>query len=634
MKYISKDNLVLYDNLIKDYITNKATNLQEMLAYGVQWSEDSLDPHLTRIGNMSMHKTLPIQNNMKGVIAQKSKIIYYLDENDWRWRREPLTVKLTIVDNTIVNDIFSTKQYEKQWLRIGNEEVQVISIDTTTKTATLDKTPTLTGEQTVELGAVLNGYDGTVRVKVPKFYIKAYKDGLIRQVWVSTTKIDDSWAEQPSVLIDAYRSTYLNTVPENMGFLSTLKTEEFISVQNSNTYCRGGNNRVERDGMDTLRTDLNKPRTNVNITNFRPKQVDQHILSYFEYKNIFYWLYVIEYANFNSQETFNSDLTTDGFKQGGLGNGVTIIRNWNQFNNYYPIIPSGYTNEFGNSTNIKTIETYSFDYSTRQYLNIANNYGTDNSVIDYTKPNNTILVTNIKKTTARGIYINWYDASGTHKYKVEGLQEGQSITFKSGSYSVDVTTDGEYTIEWDINTRDARTIWFNFIGACNITLSVISTSSAQITLTESDIQVPRWHGIEQPFGDIWTILDGFLMDATIIDTNQTKVYICKNPEYFSSTLTENYKLIGTTLYQDGWGKSWKFTSEADLLTESVGANSTSGRCDYYYITTTNMQLKQLYVGGSALNGSPAGLGCLDLAYFVGYTWTVGGVRSVSSFFGF
>ena len=195
MKYISKDNLALYDNLIKDYITDKAINLQEMLAYGVQWSEDSADPHLIRIGNMSMHKTLPIQNNMKGVIAQKSKIIYYLDENDWRWRREPLTVKLTIVDNTIVNDIFSTKQYEKQWLRIGNEEVQVISIDTTTKTATLDKTPTLTGEQTVELGAVLNGYDGTVRVKVPKFYIKAYKDGLIRQVWVSTTKIDDSRAE-------------------------------------------------------------------------------------------------------------------------------------------------------------------------------------------------------------------------------------------------------------------------------------------------------------------------------------------------------------------------------------------------------------------------------------------------------
>ena len=633
MKYISKDNLALYDNLIKDYITNKATNLQEIPAYGVQWSEDSIDPHLTRIGNMSMHKTLPIQNNMKGVIAQKSKIMYYLDENDWRWRREPLRQKLTITDNTIVNDIFSTKQYEKQWLRIGDEEVQVISIDTTNNTAILDKTPTLIGEQSVELGAVLNGYDGTVRVKVPKFYIKAYKDGLIRQVWISPTYIDDSWTEQPSVLIDAYRSTYLNTIPENMGFLSTLKTEEFISVQNDNTYCRGGENRAERDGMDTLRTDLNKPRINISITKFRPKQVDQHILSYFEYKNIFYWLYVIEYANFNSQETFNSDLTTDGFKQGGLGNGVTTINYRKELNNYLPIIPSGYTNEFGNSTNIKTIETYSFDYSTNEYPNMSS-YSTDGNVIDSTKPNNTILVTNVKKTDTRGIYMNWINVSGTHKYKIEGLQEGQSVTFKSGSYSVDITTDGEYTIEWDINNKTDRIIWFNFIGACNITFSVISTSSVQTTLTWTNVQVPRWHGIEQPFGDIWTILDGILMDPTTVDTNQTKIYICKNPEYFSSTLTENYKLIGTTLYQDGWGKSWKFTSEADLLTESIGGGPTSGRCDYYYIVTSDIQLKQLCVGGRAGVGSFAGLGCLFLDYFVGSTRANGGVRLVSSFFGF
>ncbi len=633
MKYISKDNLQQYDGLIKDYIADKASNIQEILAYGVQWSEDSIDPHLTRIGNMSMHKTLPIQNNMKGVIAQKSKIMYYLDENDWRWRREPLRQKLTITDNTIVNNIFNTKQYEKQWLKIGDEEAQILSIDTATKTATLDKTPALTGEQTVELGAVLNGYDGTVRVKVPKFYVKAYKDGSIRQVWVSTTQIDDSWTEQPSVLIDAYRSTYLNTIPENMGFLSTLKTEEFISVQNDNTYCRGGDNSAERDGMDTLRTNLNKPRTNISITTFRPKQIDQHILSYFEYKNIFYWLYVIEYANFNCQETFNSDLTTNGFKQGGLGMGVTTVANWNVFNDYNSIIPNGYTNEFGNGTNIKTIETYSFDYNTTEHPNMSD-YSTDSNVIDYIKPNNTILVTNVKKTAARGIYISWAYASGTHKYKIEGLQEGQSITFKCGSYSIDVTTDGEYIIEWDIAYKYTRTIQFNFMGACNITFSVISTSSGQTTLTWTSIQVPRWHGIEQPFGDIWTTVDGILMDPTIIDTNQTKIYICKNPEYFSSTLTENYKLIGTAVYQNGYGKGWKFTSDADLLIESTGGNSTSGLCDYYYITNNNIQLKQLSIGGRADSTYGAGLSCCTIDNPVGRMWSASGVRSVSSFFGF
>lgn len=74
------------------------------------------------------------------------------------------------------------------------------------------------------------------------------------------------------------------------------------------------------------------------------------------------------------------------------------------------------------------------------------------------------------------------------------------------------------------------------------------------------------------------------MYLTIIDTNQIKIYICKNLEYFSSTLTENYKLIGITLYQDGWGNSWKVILEVDLLTESINGSPISGRCDYYDTT--------------------------------------------------
>ncbi len=47
------------------------------------------------------------------------------------------------------------------------------------------------------------------------------------------------------------------------------------------------------------------------------------LLTYEYYKSIFYWLYVIEYANFNSQANYVEDLTEDGYRQGGLGNGVT-----------------------------------------------------------------------------------------------------------------------------------------------------------------------------------------------------------------------------------------------------------------------------------------------------------------------
>lgn len=376
MKYISKDNLYQYDELIKNYISDKASNIQEILAYGVQWSEEQADPHLTRIGNMTMHKTLPIQNNMKGVIAQKSKIMYYLDENDWRWRATPLTVNLTITDNTIVDDIFSTKQYEKQWLKINNEEVQVISIDTTTKTATLDKTPTSTGEQIVELGAVLNGYDGTVRVKVPRFWIKSYIDGNIRQVWISPTYIDASWTEQPSVLVDAYRSTVLNTVPENMGFLSTLPVNSAISVVNTNTYCRGGGNRSDSDqylATDPFRTDLGKPRTNISRATMRTysRNANSQMLSYDQYKNIFYWLYVIEYANFNSQEAFNDALTSEGFKQGGLGMGVSTMDKWDEYNGRSPLTPCGYGNTLGNGTGLVSLTIPEFTYGADNTVKVA-----------------------------------------------------------------------------------------------------------------------------------------------------------------------------------------------------------------------------------------------------------------------
>ena len=41
-------------------LSNMFTGLEELLAYGVEWDVNVADPHLTRIGNMTLHKTLPI----------------------------------------------------------------------------------------------------------------------------------------------------------------------------------------------------------------------------------------------------------------------------------------------------------------------------------------------------------------------------------------------------------------------------------------------------------------------------------------------------------------------------------------------------------------------------------------------
>lgn len=68
------------------------------------------------------------------------------------------------------------------------------------------------------------------------------------------------------------------------------------------------------------------------------------------------------------------------------------------------------------------------------------------------------------------------------------------------------------------------------------------------------------------------------------------------------------------------GNSWKFISEAALLTESINGSSTSGRYDYYDTTVTyNLQLKWLSVGGRAFSSYDASLSYFFLRHFVDNT---------------
>ncbi len=57
----------LPDNVVSRNITFNVTsqNLEEFDWYGVSWSETSSNPDCTRIGNMDMHRSLPIQSMMK-----------------------------------------------------------------------------------------------------------------------------------------------------------------------------------------------------------------------------------------------------------------------------------------------------------------------------------------------------------------------------------------------------------------------------------------------------------------------------------------------------------------------------------------------------------------------------------------
>ena len=114
------------------------------------------------------------------------------------------------------------------------------------------------------------------------------------------------------------------------------------------------------------------------------------------------WLFVVEYATLNSQKAFNANLTTEGYHQGGLGEGVTTGTVTVNGATTYSFVPCGTTNSLGNGTGIiEYTHTGTKVVNVPRYRGIENPFGhvwknvidvvvagTDNSVYickDYTK---------------------------------------------------------------------------------------------------------------------------------------------------------------------------------------------------------------------------------------------------------
>ena len=440
-------------------VTELSSNV-DLYSYGVEWDITVSSPILTRIGNPLLHKSLPIQSSYRGCIANNGVVNYYLYPDDWAYKED-------------------------------------------------GSTP-----------SVLDGTDGTVRVHTPKFYGKSGSNGNKRWVRTSLVKLDDSWVEIPELLVDAYRNTVDNTVSS---------TPKAVSVVNTTEAFRGGGNRTqfdeylttELDTKDAFRSDLGKPRTNVSRANMRTYATNagSELLCYEYYKWIFYWNYVIEYANFNSQAAYNAELTSDGYRQGGLGPGVTDWSNsatsWSGYNGTYPLTPCGYCNDIGNFTGVKDLV--------------------------------------IPECTA---------------------------------------TDGTNTV------------------------------------ATHTFKVPRWRGFDNPFGDIWTNLDGIVIQRT--SANEiSSVYTTTNKEEFTDVIG-NKTIAGYEVAQDGYIKEFDLGETAEIIPSScTGASTTTYMCDYHYCNASSTALRTLLVGGSAYYGGNAGLGCFYSLIGVGFATSCVGFRTLN-----
>jgi len=125
------------------------------------------------------------------------------------------------------------------------------------------------------------------------------------------------------------------------------------------------------------------PTTTVSLTNFRTyarnngSGYNQQLLE--PYSEII-WLAVIEFATFNMQLAVNNNLTVDGYRQGGMGNGVTtaIDAEWLAYNNYNTFIVCGSSNSLASGSGEVSVNIINFTGSTTRTFTVPRYRGIEN----------------------------------------------------------------------------------------------------------------------------------------------------------------------------------------------------------------------------------------------------------------
>ena len=190
--------------------------------------------------------------------------------------------------------------------------------------------------------ANLTGVDGQVMVEIPQHYRKFEFSGNIQRVLISERPFAGAHLV-PLQYISAFEAAVQRS------------TSKLSSVINTTTDYRGGNNTSAWDAA--ANSLLGKPATSlsrIQFTTFAANRGAKWFQMLYETYKTVVWLYMIEYAQRNSQTAFNSNLTIDGYRQGGLGSGVTNINSstWSSFNSTNPFLNcgSGAMNNFNSST--------------------------------------------------------------------------------------------------------------------------------------------------------------------------------------------------------------------------------------------------------------------------------------------
>ena len=225
--------------------------------------------------------------------------------------------------------------------------------------------------------ATRDGSRGQVMVEIPAHYRKFEKSGTKRRVKISQTALP-GYHLVPRQYVSAYEATVQRSV------------NKLASVVNNTADYRGGNNSSSWDEL--AKSLLGRPASSISRTNFRTYARNRgavgknncgwNCMTYDIQKEL-YWLFVIEYATLNSQAAYNAQLTSEGYRQGGLGDGVSTwdSTSWNNFNGYNPFVPCGHTDSLGNRTGVVQYDVKNDEQAVIKSFSVPRYRGVENPFV-------------------------------------------------------------------------------------------------------------------------------------------------------------------------------------------------------------------------------------------------------------
>lgn len=129
------------------------------------------------------------------------------------------------------------------------------------------------------------------------------------------------------------------------------------------------------------------------------------------------------------------------------------------------------------------------------------------------------------------------------------------------------------------------------------------------TGTVHTVSVPRYRGVENPFGHVWQWTDGVNIEITPDSGDAvSRVWVCDDPTKFTDSNYDGYHHVGNEARGNGYVKEVIFGAEGDIVPTVVGGGTTTYFCDYHYtsIPESSTSLRGLLFGGSAASGAGAG----------------------------